>query len=119
MIRLRTPLTYYGGKQRLANTIVKLIPTHNLYCEPFCGGAAVFFAKHPSNVEVLNDTNALLQNFYRVVKTDFSTLKVLIDATLHSREAHDDAWVIYNKPHLFNEVERALAIWVLAHQSHT
>ncbi|MEG1523377.1 MAG: DNA adenine methylase, partial [Bacteroidales bacterium] len=34
----RTPITYYGGKQKLVPTILELIPTHTLYCEPFSGG---------------------------------------------------------------------------------
>ena len=71
---MKTPISYYGGKQRLASTIIKLIPDHNLYCEPFCGGAAVFFQKEKSNVEVINDTNKLLINFYRQVQNDFTAL---------------------------------------------
>ena len=67
-LRLRTPISYYGGKQKLAAKIVSLIPRHTLYCEPFIGGAAVFFAKKASQVEVINDTNRELINFYRIAK---------------------------------------------------
>lgn len=42
---MKTPLTYYGGKQRLAQTIIDMMPKHKIYCEPFFGGGAVFFAK--------------------------------------------------------------------------
>ncbi len=115
--KLRTPISYYGGKQKLATKIVSLIPEHTLYCEPFIGGAAVYFAKPQSKVEVINDTNSELINFYRVCKNKFHLLKAKVDVTLHSREQHDDAHVIYNKPHLFDEIERAWAIWVLACQS--
>jgi DNA adenine methylase len=45
---LKTPLSYYGGKQQLASRILELIPEHRIYCEPFLGGAAIFFAKPPS-----------------------------------------------------------------------
>jgi DNA adenine methylase len=99
MINLRTPISYYGGKQKLATTILKFIPKHTLYCEPFLGGAAIFFAKEPSEVEVINDLSALVR------------------VTLHSREQHDNAYVIYSKPHLFDEVRRAWAVWVLSTQS--
>lgn len=37
---IRTPLTFYGGKQQLASRIVALMPAHRVYLEPFCGGAA-------------------------------------------------------------------------------
>lgn len=117
MNSLRTPISYYGGKQKLASIIVSKMPVHNLYCEPFVGGAAVFFAKAPSNVEVINDTNTELINFYRVAKNRFHELQSLVSVTLHSRQLHDDAWVIYNKPHLFDEVRRAWAVWVLSTQS--
>lgn len=117
MRTLRTPISYYGGKQKLVATILPRIPDHKLYCEPFVGGAAIFFAKPPSHVEVINDMNAELINFYRVCQNRFHELASLTRVTLHSRELHDDAWVIYNKPRLFDEVRRAWAVWVLSTQS--
>lgn len=116
-ISLRTPISYYGGKQKLASTVIGFLPKHNLYCEPFLGGAAVFFAKPISPVEVINDTNKELINFYRVCRNRFHELTALVRTTLHSREEHDSAWIIYNKPHLFDEVRRAWAVWVLSTQS--
>jgi len=116
-IRLRTPITYYGGKQKLAAKIVSLIPKHHLYCEPFIGGAAVFFAKEASPVEVINDTNRELMNFYRVAKDDFVSLEKEIRISLHSRDLHRKASVIYNNPDMFSEIKRAWAVWVLSSQS--
>ena len=116
-IYLRTPVSYYGGKQKLAKTIINFIPPHILYGEPFLGGAAIFFAKEPSEVEVVNDTNKELINFYSVCKNRFHELQSLVRVTLHSRMLHDDAWSIYNKPHLHDEVRRAWAVWVLSTQS--
>ncbi len=57
---MKTPLTYYGGKQQLAPAIVSIIPAHKIYVEPFVGGGAVFFAKTASAVEVINDINSEL-----------------------------------------------------------
>lgn len=116
---LKPPLTYYGGKQKLAKTIIELIPDHHTYCEPFFGGGAVLFAKNPSTIEVINDTNGDLINFYRVVKTKFKQLQKEVKATLHSRKEHRyAAKVILQFPELFNDVKRAWAIWVLANQSY-
>ncbi len=68
-VNLKTPISYYGGKQKLATKILSLIPEqHTLYAEPFLGGAAVFFSKQASKIEVLNDTNRELINFYKVVQ---------------------------------------------------
>jgi len=114
---MKTPISYYGGKQKLATKIVSSIPEHVLYCEPFIGGAAVFFAKDKSEIEVLNDTNRELINFYRVVQNDFISLEKEIRITLHSRDLHRKASVIYNFPDMFNEIKRAWAVWVLSSQS--
>lgn len=114
---MKTPITYYGGKQKLATKIIALFPEHNLYCEPFFGGGAVFFQKEPSNVEVINDTNRELINFYRVVKNDFTSLEKEIAISLHSRDLHRKATTIYNNPDMFSELKRAWAVWVLSAQS--
>lgn len=113
---MKTPISYYGGKQKLVSTILPLIPQHTTYTEPFVGGGAVFFAKPKSDVEVINDTNKALVTFYRVAQTDFTSLEKEVRITLHSRAAHKDASVIYNAPHLFNDVKQAWAVWTLAAQ---
>lgn len=113
----KTPISYYGGKQKLLSTILTKIPDHKLYCEPFLGGAAIFFGKDQSQIEVINDTNKELMNFYRVCKEEFLDLQSLVRITLHSRKAHQDAHVINANPHLFTTVQRAWAVWVLSSQS--
>lgn len=114
---MKTPVTYYGGKQKLVSTILPLFPEHVLYTEPFAGGAALFFSKEPSEIEVLNDLNSELINFYKVMQQDFISLQKKINITLHSRRQHKDASVMYNNPHLFDSLDRAWAVWVLASQS--
>jgi DNA adenine methylase len=113
---MKTPISYYGGKQTLLRHILPLVPNHNCYTEAFAGGAALYFAKVPATVEVINDINQNLINFYRVLKGNFPALKAEIDKTLHSREAHLKASIIYNYPQLFESVERAWAVWVLSRQ---
>ncbi|MDR1902835.1 MAG: DNA adenine methylase [Treponema sp.] len=115
---MKTPLSYYGGKQQLAKIILGLIPPHRIYCEPFLGGAAIFFAKEPSKVEIINDTNGEIINFYEVLQRDFSALEKEVTISLHSRKQHDHAWVICKNPELFDRVKRAWAVWVLANSSY-
>jgi DNA adenine methylase len=116
--RMKPPLTYYGGKQRLASELVARYPSdHVLYGSVFAGGAADFFAKPPSEIEILNDTNKELMNFYQVVKTRFIELEKMIRISLHSRTLHQDATVMYATPHLFSDIQRAWAVWILCTQS--
>ena len=115
---MKPPLTYYGGKQKLAERIISMIPEHRIYCEPFFGGGAVFFAKVPAEIEVINDNNGELINFYKVLKSDYVKLAKEIKATLHSKESHQIAELVFHYPKLFSEVKRAWAVWVLAKQSY-
>lgn len=114
---MKTPLTYYGGKQQLARKIVSLIPEHEIYCEPFIGGGAVFFAKEPSKSEVINDINGELINFYEVAKQNFSLLAQEISISLHSRKLYQNAKVINEHPDLFDRIKRAWAVWELSNSS--
>ena len=55
--------------------ILPLIPKHSTYTESFAGGAAVLFAKEPVNINVINDLNGEVINFYRTIVGDFDALK--------------------------------------------
>lgn len=57
-----------GGKKLLAARIVAMIPAHTTYVEPFCGGAAVFWAKPPAGREVLADRDPEIAAAYRFVR---------------------------------------------------
>ncbi|MDR1937317.1 MAG: DNA adenine methylase [Tannerellaceae bacterium] len=74
-IELKTPITYYGGKQQMLRHILPLIPKHRIYVEPFFGGGAVFWGKEPAKVEFINDHDGEVINFYRVLKLQFPELK--------------------------------------------
>jgi len=111
-IGLKTPISYYGGKQSMLKHILPLIPEHRVYCEPFFGGGAVFWGKRPSEVEIINDYNGNVITFYRELKTNFTELKLMVDATPFSRDVYKNAMTIYNCPYLFSSVHRAWAFWV-------
>lgn len=107
----RTPISYYRGKQTMLPYILPLIPEHRVYIEPFFGGGAVFWAKQPAKVEIINDFNTNVWNFYHVLKNDYLKLKELIDKTLVCRDVYKSALVIYHSPMLFSQVQRAWAFW--------
>jgi DNA adenine methylase len=78
----------------------------------------VFFAKEPSKVESINDTNGEIINFYEVLQRDFSALEKEVAISLHSRKQHHQAQVIYENPEMFDKIKRAWAIWMLANGSY-
>ena len=103
---MKTPISYYGGKQTMLKHILPLVPPHKIYTEAFCGGAAVLFAKRPAEAEVINDINMELTNFYWMAKACYPELKQQIDKTLHSRDIHAHAGHINCYPQFFSPVER-------------
>lgn len=94
-----------------------LFPQHTTYIEPFVGGGAIFWSKPKSEVEIINDYNRELINFYECVQNEFVELEKMVRISLHSRSLHNDATVVYNNPHMFSRIKRAWAVWVLAAQS--
>src|SRR5207249_10102191 len=83
------PLSYIGGKNRLARQIISLLPEHITYVEPFAGGAQVLFHKQPSNVEVLNDLDFEVVNFFRVCQWHYGELVRYLRFCLISRKLHE------------------------------
>ena len=68
----RAPLRYFGGKWQLARAIIAHFPPHAVYVEPFGGGASVLLQKprplNGSGVEVYNDRDGDVVNFFRVLR---------------------------------------------------
>jgi len=115
---MNTPITYYGGKQNMLRHILPNLPEdHKLYGEPYFGGGAVFFGKPVSEIEVINDLNKEVINFYRILKERYEELYEKIAITLHSREQHRWASMIYANYDYFSKIERAWAFWTLSLQS--
>lgn len=52
----------------MAPKIAGLLPSHKIYVEVFGGAASVLLAKPPSEIEVYNDRNGWLVNFFETVR---------------------------------------------------
>jgi DNA adenine methylase len=105
--KLVGPLRWYGGKCRLVSKLLPFVPDHQTYVEVFAGGAALFFAKDTSPIEVINDLDSGIVNFYRVLRDPgkFKRFQFLVSLTPFSREEHarcKATWADYE-----DEVERA------------
>lgn len=116
-IKYKTPLVYYGGKQRIADWICSMIPPHRIYVEPFFGGGAVFFTKAPSFLEVINDKNECLVNFYLQIQNNFEKLAAEIGSTLHSESMYLRAMQIYDGEIQVDDLHKAVATWIVFTQS--
>src|SRR5437773_12135675 len=99
------PISYIGGKNRLANRIISLLPEHTTYVEPFAGGAQVFFHKQPSKVEVLNDLNGDIVNFFRICQWHHEELLRYLKYCVMSRRLYETLAV--SNPETLTDVQRA------------
>ena len=64
-----------GSKYLLRNKIIRLIPPHKKYVEPFAGSSAIFFAKPKAEKNVLNDLDPITirgLNLLRNAPTDLT-----------------------------------------------
>ncbi len=86
---INSPIKWVGGKSRLRKHIIELLPPHTCYVELFAGAAWVLFGKKPSDVEVLNDIDGELVNFFQVVKYKPEELIKSFDLELVSRREFD------------------------------
>lgn len=102
---------WIGGKRRLIKHILPLFPEHTTYVEPFCGGAALFFAKEPSQLEVINDINSELVNLYRVVKNHLDELVRQFRWDLVSREQF--GWHKNQPTEQLTDIQRAARFFYL------
>jgi DNA adenine methylase len=108
---IKTPISYYGGKQSIIHHILPLIPDHEIYTETYFGGGTVFFAKEPVKNETINDKLDIVINFYKVLKTRYRALKKLIDLSLISRTQHRTATMIVKGDLPADSVTLAWAFW--------
>lgn len=96
---LKHPLIrYHGGKFRLADWIISHFPSHETYVEPFGGGASVLLSKLPSRMEVYNDLDSEVVNFFEVLRDQQLAEKLAeqIELTPYAREEFLNARVETN-----------------------
>jgi len=108
-------IPWLGGKRRLADTLLTRFPTHTCYVEVFAGGAALYFLRHPAEVEVINDVNGDLVNLYRVVKHHLEEFIRQFKWALSSREMFK--WLQLTVPATLTDIQRAARFFYLQHNA--
>jgi DNA adenine methylase len=69
---MHSPLRWVGGKSKSVKKLLSIIPNHYTYIEPFFGAGWLFFAKPKSKIEIINDINSELINFYQIILSKYS-----------------------------------------------
>lgn len=108
---MNAPICWMGGKSRLRKKIIQRLPEHVCYVEVFGGAGWVLFGKEPSKVEVYNDIDGELVNFFRVVKNCHKAFVQAFDWILVSRKLYRD--FITTRPEELDEIQRAVRFYYL------
>jgi DNA adenine methylase len=123
---MKTPISYYGGKARIASAIVPCIHAipHTVYAEPFAGGLSILYAKGKYDRgdadnyrEAINDTNQCLITFWKVAREQPEELAKWLQLTPYSQFEYQRAREIYNNPSEHLEIEIAWATYIRCNMS--
>lgn len=117
-------LPYYGGKSANAHGygtgrwINSLLPTERdvLYCEPCYGFGGVHLPRPPSKLELVNDINDRIANWWWTVQDEREELGRLVETTPFSRRFYEWGLENLDNPSLPN-VKRAQALFIVLIQS--
>lgn len=101
-------LKYPGGKVKISSWVISFFPRHKIYVEPFGGAAGVLLNKTPSPLEVYNDLNSDLVNFFRVLR-DKEKAAELIRRLRLTPYAREEYYNCYPMPE-DDDIERARAL---------
>ena len=119
MPRLRSPIWWFGGK---GNMVAKILPIlenipHRIYIEPFGGGASLLIAKQPKPVEVYNDLDLGLYNFFNILSDPekFEQFYRRVNALPYHRQLYYDCVNEWESE--TDDIIKAVKWFVIARQS--
>src|SRR5258708_39356319 len=111
MNKLRSPLPWIGGKFYSRERIIKAFPHHSTYktfVDVFGGAAHTLLAKPPYNhLEVYNDYNKDLVNFWLQCRNHPQELQQSIDSLPYARSLYEDWQESLFRDTAVNSIERA------------
>lgn len=114
---IKSPFRYAGGKYYARKQIVEHLIKSEVYCEPFAGGASIFFCKDKSNVNILNDLDSDMMLVYKIIRDrPDDMIQLLKTFDYPSKEAHTYYKNEY-KPR--NELESAVRWYYLNRTSYS
>ncbi len=107
------PIKRCGGKGQNAPLLLPHFAPAAVYAEAFCGACSVFYRLPPGTYarEAINDRDASLVTFFRVLRDRPADLQRVVDATPYARDEFIAALV--RSP---DELEEARRVWIRGRQ---
>ena len=109
--------SWMGGKNRIRDRIVPYTVGASLYVEPFAGALNVLLARPCKGMEVVNDRDERIVNFYRVLQDDLLRDRLMqkLKYTPYARSEFARALHVLRDP-ASGSVDRAWAFFVAQNQ---
>ena len=111
-----SPFRYAGGKFYARKLILNELPLHDVYSEPFAGGASVFFAKPSVRISILNDLDEDVINTLRIIRDRVEDLIGMLEGIPATKKNHTYYKNVYSPS---NCLERAFRWFYLNRTSYS
>ena len=109
--RINAPFGYFGSKNKIALQLCSELPPHNCWVEAFCGSAVLTLRKEQAPIEVINDIDNEIVNFFEQLRNNHEELCRLIEATPYAEQELINARINGNG---ISKIERARRFLVQA-----
>lgn len=106
-------LNRQGNKRRIAKQIVELFPDHKIFVELFFGAGGLFFNKPKAKINILNDLDSEIFNFWKVLKEN----KDLFVKEIEGFIVCEDVFNFYKNNKAETEIQRAVRFLYLYNYS--
>ena len=110
---IQSLLGWYGGKYNLLDYILPF-PDHTTFVEVFGGSSVVLFNKIKSQIEVVNDINSRLINFWRAIQ---SARREFVDLCKNEGGIDSRALFVEFREKADKKVEDAFRLYYVNHHS--
>lgn len=110
----QSPFQYYGGKFEMAEWLTSLLPRGQTLVMPFGGAGSPLWHVEPYPVEVYNDLDGDIVNFFRVCRDHPQSLSEKLELTPYARAEYESCRAMRSD----DPIERARMYATVARMSH-
>ena len=89
--KINPPFGYFGAKNNIAIQLCGNLPPHNCWVEAFCGSAALTLRKEKASIEIINDIDNEIVNFFKQLRDNHAELCRLIELTPYAERELEQA----------------------------
>ena len=110
---------WYGGKNQHLHWLLERLPYTRIYVEPFFGSGGVLINKPKSPIEIANDLDGRIVNFFKQLRDNGEALVEKLTLTPYSRQEFTDCIPKSKEEYIaINPLEAARCFFVVVRQGY-